>query len=193
MDFDVGQRLKSVRKSKGYTQRDVAAQAGVTNGMISLIESNKSSPSVSSLKKILGVFDLALSDFFEDDEDKPEKFFFRPQDFIEINPSKRFEGAESEAISALSIKKIASSESKDLLLLYEVYEAGADTGEEAYSHRGEEGGFVVEGRLLLEVDGETQVLQAGDGYLFDSSKPHRFRNVDKERCVLVSACTPASF
>ena len=52
MDFDVGARLKVIRKSMHLSQRELASKAGVTNGMISLIEGNKTSPSISSLKKI---------------------------------------------------------------------------------------------------------------------------------------------
>lgn len=192
-DFDVGARLKAVRKSKGFSQRFVAEQSGVTNGMISLIESNKSSPSVSSLKKILSVFDMALSDFFEGETRSTQQFVFRHSELVEINPQKIFDAMGEVSLDALSLRKVGNSETSNLLLLYEVYEPGADTGAESYSHQGEEGGFVIEGQLLLEVDGEAQVLRKGDAYQFDSIKPHRFRNVEKERCVVVSACTPPTF
>ncbi len=47
--MDVGVRLKSVRRSAGLSQRELASRAGVTNGLISLIEQNRTSPSVSTL------------------------------------------------------------------------------------------------------------------------------------------------
>ena len=33
----------------------------------------------------------------------------------------------------------------------------------------------------------------GDGYLFDSRLPHRFRNASGAPCEIVSACTPPTF
>ncbi|MGH8315339.1 MAG: helix-turn-helix domain-containing protein, partial [Steroidobacterales bacterium] len=42
--------LRAVRSMYGLSQRELAKRAGVTNGMISLIEQNRVSPSVSSLK-----------------------------------------------------------------------------------------------------------------------------------------------
>ena len=42
----------------------------------------------------------------------------------------------------------------------------------------------------LTVDGQTTLLAAGDGYLFDSRRPHRFRNTGDEPAELISACTP---
>ncbi|HEV3179388.1 MAG TPA: helix-turn-helix domain-containing protein, partial [Steroidobacteraceae bacterium] len=53
MNVDVGTRLRSVRTTFGLSQRELARRAGVTNGLISLIEQNRVSPSVSSLKKVL--------------------------------------------------------------------------------------------------------------------------------------------
>ena len=53
MSIDVGTHLKAVRQMYGLSQRELAKRAGVTNGLISLIEQNRVSPSVSSLKKVL--------------------------------------------------------------------------------------------------------------------------------------------
>ena len=61
---DIGTRLRLVRQVYGFTQRELARRAGVTNGAISLIEQNRVSPSISSLKKILDGIPLSLADFF---------------------------------------------------------------------------------------------------------------------------------
>ena len=53
MAIDVGSHLRAVRSMYGLSQRELAKRAGVTNGMISLIEQNRVSPSVSSLRKVL--------------------------------------------------------------------------------------------------------------------------------------------
>ena len=46
------------------SQRELARRAGVTNGLISLIEQNRVSPSVSSLKKVLDGVPMSLAEFF---------------------------------------------------------------------------------------------------------------------------------
>ncbi|NAT15302.1 XRE family transcriptional regulator, partial [Pseudomonas syringae pv. actinidifoliorum] len=43
--LDVGERLQSIRKLKGLSQRELAKRAGVTNSTISMIEKNSVSPS----------------------------------------------------------------------------------------------------------------------------------------------------
>src|SRR4030088_2777460 len=64
MSLDVGNHLKAVRQMYGLSQRELAKRAGVTNGLISLIEQKRVSPSVSSLKKVLDGIPMALADFF---------------------------------------------------------------------------------------------------------------------------------
>src|SRR5690606_6288151 len=67
--MDIGARLQLVRKSKDLSQRELAKRVGVTNSTISLIEQNKVSPSVSSLKKVLDGIPISLADFFTLDLD----------------------------------------------------------------------------------------------------------------------------
>ena len=193
-DFDVGARLKAIREEAGLSQRELAQRAGVTNGLVSLIERNKTSPSITSLRKILEILDLTLAEFFDSDAPvEPGRFVFRHDELTEINPGRIYRSAGVDALRALSLKRAGKPGQTNLLLLYETYEPGADTGADAYSHEGEEGGFVIEGELLLSVGDKTELLRAGDAYLFDSRLPHRFRNVAQRPCIIVSAATPPTF
>ncbi len=80
MSLDVGSHLKAVRQMYGLSQRELAKRAGVTNGLISLIEQNRVSPSVSSLKKVLDGIPMALADFFTLDLGaQPQVFFPREE------------------------------------------------------------------------------------------------------------------
>ena len=45
----------------------------------------------------------------------------------------------------------------------------------------------------LTVGGATRVLGPGEAYYFASQLPHRFRNVGREACEIISACTPPTF
>lgn len=52
---DPGQLLRSVRESKGLTQRDLASLAESHQAVISKIESGAVSPSVSTLERLLAL------------------------------------------------------------------------------------------------------------------------------------------
>ena len=76
MTYDVGARLKHVRELHGLSQRELARRAGVTNGLISLIEQNRVSPSVGSLKKVLDGVPLSMAEFFTLDVNSAAQVFF---------------------------------------------------------------------------------------------------------------------
>ena len=180
--FDMGERLRELRERLGLSQRALATRAGVTNGMISLIEKNRSSPSVATLKKILDGLSMSLAEFFAVGKPEQDKLFFRADELVEIGGG------------AISYRQVGSSlQGKALQLLHERLEPGADTGAAMLRHEGEEGGVVVRGEIELTVGTATRVLRAGDAYAFESNVPHRFRNLGSEPCEIVSACTPPSF
>lgn len=182
MTVDVGERLRSVRMSFGLSQRALARRAGVTNGLISLIEQNRVSPSVSSLKKVLDGVPMSLAEFFTLDMSTTPQPFYGADELVEI-------GNEQVSLRLVA----AQRPGRQLTLLYERYAPGAATGEEMMSHRGEEGGIVVRGRIELTVGGSSRVLGPGEAYYFSSQLPHRFRNVGREECEIISAGTPPSF
>lgn len=51
-------------------------------------------------------------------------------------------------------------------------EPGGSTGDEFYSHDGEEAGLVLDGALQLVVEDRTWTLQAGDSFRFASRLPY---------------------
>lgn len=180
--FDVGGRLRQLRLARGLSQRELAKRAGVTNSTISLIEQNSVSPSVSSLKKILDALPVSISAFFAGDEPSAPKAFYRAEELTEIGDGR------------LSFRLVAARRpERGMSIIHERYPPGADTGEEMLEHEGEEGGVVVAGEIEITVNGESEVLRAGDAYYFDSRLPHRFRNLGEAECVIVSANTPPGF
>jgi len=182
MSLDVGAHLKAVRQMYGLSQRELAKRAGVTNGLISLIEQNRVSPSVSSLKKVLDGVPMALADFFTLDLASKPQVFFRKEELADIGTG------------SVELRLVGGRlSSRSMAVRHEKYPPGADTGEEMLTHIGEEGGVVVRGRIELTVGGEVRILGAGDAYYFRSSLPHRFRNPGREDCEIVSASAPPTF
>src|SRR6202044_1692497 len=179
MSIDVGAKLRSVRVAFGLSQRALARRAGVTNGLISLIEQNRVSPSVSSLKKVLDGVPMTLAEFFTLDEGSAPQMFFTADELTETG---------NEQVSQRLVA--AQRTGRQLSIVHERYAPGAATGDELLAHRGEEGGLVLRGRIELTIGGSTRVLGPGDAYYFSSQLPHRFRNVGREVCEIVSCVTP---
>ncbi|WP_411890658.1 cupin domain-containing protein [Yoonia sp. SDW83-1] len=184
--MDIGKRLQDLRKAHGLSQRELAARAGLTNGTVSLIEQNKTSPSVASLKSLLDAIPMSIAEFFATiEEAEPTKYFYTVDEFTEIAPQ--------SGQTAVSLRQLGNASSHTLQILDETYPPDADTGPELLTHAGEEAGIVTEGEIEVTVGDQVRVLRAGEGYLFDSRLPHRFRNTGKTPCRIISACTPPTF
>lgn len=179
MSIEVGKQLKAVRSAFGLSQRELAKRAGVTNGMISLIEQDRVSPSIGSLQKILSAFPMTMAEFFTRDMEGHENVVFRAGELPDVGTGD------------IQYRLVAASrQDRKMSILWETYEPETDTGEDMLTHSGEEGGVVVEGELEVTVAGQTWVLGPGDAYYFDSRLPHRFRNIGKVPARIVSANTP---
>lgn len=190
--IDIGDRLRTARTLRRLSQRELARRAGVTNGMISQIEQNHSSPSISSLKRILDAVPMSMAEFFADDFTEQNAVFFRKEDLREINPANLLSKTDADA-KPFSFRQVGDARNHTLQMLHERYAPGADTGPEMYNHNSEEAGIVIEGTIEVTVGDRTETLHPGDAYLFDSRIPHRFRNTGDCVCVIVSACSPPSF
>lgn len=182
MNIDVGAHLRAVRTMYGLSQRELAKRAGVTNGMISLIEQNRVSPSVSSLKKVLDGIPMSLAEFFTLDLAASPQVFFGREELTDLGDGD------------VSLRLVAAKRpNRAMAIMHEFYAPGADTGADMLSHKGEEGGVVVRGQMEVTVGGQTRVLGPGDAYYFASTVPHRFRNPGVEVCETISAATPPTF
>src|SRR5476651_1937457 len=118
MNLDVGAHLKSVRQMYGLSQRELAKRAGVTNGLISLIEQNRVSPSVSSLTKVLDGVPMTLADFFTLDLAGKRPAFFPRDELPDLGTG------------AVQLRLVgAPLAMRNMSLLHEYYAPGADTGE----------------------------------------------------------------
>lgn len=179
----LGYRLKQLRLSKRMSLRALAENSGLSHPFISSIEKNTGNPSVSSLKRILDVLDITLSDFFADKISVERVAFYKANELVELADGKQ-----------LSYRQVgANLKDAKMMVLHERYAPGASTGEDTYHHFAEEGGVVVAGRILITVGDKSQVLEVGDAYYFDSTLPHKMDNIFEEECIIVSAVTPPTF
>ena len=182
--MNIGLRLQEVRHKKGLSQRELAKRVGVTNSTISLIEQNKVSPSISSLKKVLDGIPISLADFFTVDIDTKnnDSPFYGKDEQLDVGNGE---------IHYYLIGQ--NRPQRQMCILREVMPPGSDTGKDMLQHEGEEGGVIIQGEIELTIANQVRLLGPGDAYYFESKTPHRFRNVGKTEAILVSANTPATF
>ena len=179
----IGLHLKELRSRRKLTVRELALRSGVSHATISLIERDRTSPSVDTLSAMLDALGSTLVGFFIDTQQSvPYSPFYTEDDLIEIG--------EAENISYRMLG--TNHPNRHILMMRETYEVDADTGE-PFTHTAQEAGFVLSGKVEITVGEVSQVLQAGQGYYFDSQVPHRFRNVGRTKAEIISAVTPPTY
>jgi transcriptional regulator with XRE-family HTH domain len=189
MDFEVGRRIRDLRRTRELSLEMVAARTDLSIGFVSQIERGLSSPSLrvlATLADVLGVGIAAL-------------FGARPSDGGSADSvvTRELQRAELKLWRTGISKQLLSPPSADNRLnLFLVHmEPGGSTGDELYTHDGEEAGLVLEGEMTLTVDAETWSLKTGDSFRFASRRPHRFSNpADDAKAVVlwVNCVTGAS-
>jgi transcriptional regulator with XRE-family HTH domain len=188
MDLAVGRRIRELRRTRQLSLETVVARTDLSIGFVSQIERGLSSPSLrvlATLADVLGVGIAAL-------------FGATPRDDASGGVvTRQLQRAELKLWrSGISKQLLSPAGAENRLNLFLVHlEPGGSTGDELYTHDGEEAGLVLEGEMTLTVDAETWSLKAGDSFRFASRRPHRFSNpADDAKAVVlwVNCVTQAS-
>lgn len=181
-DLDIGARLRAVRATVGFTQRELAKRAGVTNSTISLMEQEAHSPSIASLHRVLSAIPISMADFFAPPTSQKNVLFYDSHELAVV--------ARGE-----SDLRVLGAERRDkqLQLFIERYQPGASTGDEPLAHDGETAAVVLSGTVEITVDGMVRVLRRGGGYQLFGRQPYTLRNVGRTVAVVACACTPPMF
>lgn len=170
MDVAVGRRIRDLRRVRQFSLETVAARTDLSIGFLSQIERGLSSPSLrvlATLADVLGVGIAALFGASPNADGASDHVVTRGQQRPELKLWRT--GVSKQLLSP------ASADNKLNLFLVHL-EPGGSTGDELYTHDGEEAGLVLEGEMMLTVDSETWSLKTGDSFRFASRRPHRFSN-----------------
>jgi quercetin dioxygenase-like cupin family protein len=149
---------------------------------LSLIENNKTSPSVSTLQQIAAALDVPIVAFFETDAPKNSIAYIKAGH----RPRAAFAHGTLEDLGAGLTDRAVEPFVVRL-------EPNADSGPHPIVHTGYEFVFCLEGRIVYTIEEHTYVLEPGDSLLFESRLPHRWRNADvaPSQAVLVLYPTDA--
>ena len=183
---DLGSRLREERERARISQRELARRLGVSASLISQIESGQSKPSVSTLYAIVTELDVSLDDVFRvhDDElsiatavgaESDSAVVARPV----VHPTERH---VVELDSGVIWERLTSHEHEDVDFLHVIYDVGGSSAsdERLMRHPGREYGYVLSGRLGVQLGFERHELRPGDSIAFDSTTPHRLWNLGDE-------------
>ena len=177
----IGQTVRDIRKNKGKTIKDIAAESGIAPSLISQIENDKANPSLSTLISIAAALNVPIMTFFGGEEKASNPVVRADQrTMISERPGSEFFSLTNDIIGNIEF-------------LYCVYEKGGKSNTGIYSHKGVEALFVLKGKIEVELDGIKYILNEGDSISFNSELAHLARNVYDGESIAVTVNTPPTY
>lgn len=182
MKYKFGEKLRAVRERKGYTLKDVAGKAHVSESLISQIERNRVSPSVDTLLLIADILDIDYEYLFSDYRQNRQVSILREKERNSIQRSK-------VAIHQLSVNEEGLETPEIEAFLLEIAPQG-EQGDREYGHSGREFGLILEGEAELIYGNDTYLLNKGDSISFPSDIPHLIKNLATDVLKAIWVVTP---
>jgi transcriptional regulator with XRE-family HTH domain len=181
-EYNIGRKIKELRKSKKLTLLDVATETGFSTALISQIENDNISPPIATLSRLARFFDVRIGHFFSDDEEECRYEVVRSNERTVIPRVVSQDGTRHGYFyESLSRKKNNRKMDPFFLTLNDI---AANTG--TYSHEGEEFLYVMNGTAELLLGDERITLNEGDAVYLDSTLKHRLLSLGgKEVRVMV--------
>jgi len=186
-DFpNIGSRLRKIRRARRLTLRDVADGVGCSEGYLSKIENSKTAPSLAVLHRVASALDVNMSYLFDTDHARDQiiaRSGERP--IVELDPLRQGNGIQLERVIPYSEDHMLQCN------IHIIAPGGASDGQ--IEHDGEELGYILDGQLELTIENDKYVLNTGDSFHFDSSRPHGYRNSTTQSVRVFWVNTPPTF
>lgn len=181
----IGVRIKHARTLRGLTLKQLAAQVGLSEGMLSKVENGLATPSLVSLHKLAFCLDSNVAELVTAPDSMPPVLHAGQHPIIDF--------LDSTGGPKITLERVVPPQRGQLIQGdIHVIEPEAESLERI-SHAGEEIGYVIEGQFELRVGDETYLLSAGSTFYFSSEVPHAYRNPGQTVTRVFWINTPPTF
>ncbi len=166
----IGSLIKQIRKSKSLTLQELAKKSGFSVGYISTLERDMSSPTLATLQSLCLALNITVMDLLSR-LDNSKNLISKNERVV------LFEEEDSVKIEALTdgkrnIKSICMT----------VMDSAIHTSDK---HISDEFGYILEGSLMMNVEGVEYQLSVGDSLYIPQGSAHSFYKTSKENCVSI--------
>ena len=166
----IANRLRGLREVLELSAQEEAESCQLRVEEYMALESGESDISVNVLQTIARRYGISLDVLMFGEEPKMNAYFI----------TRAGAGVSVERRKAYKYEALASGfrDRKADPFIVTVEPAPANAPMHLNSHEGQEMNYVLEGRLLLSLNGKELVLNVGDSLYFDSSLPHGMKALD---------------
>ncbi len=156
--------------------RTLAQRIDVSPSLLSQVENGIARPSVGTLWALVSHLGISLDSAFEGASTAAG-----PVDPAEPAVQRADDRPVLELSGGVRWEQLDASPDGDVVFAFVTYEPGVESqARPPAQHRGREYGYMVSGRLAIEIDDRRVELGPGDAVSFDSRTPHRFSAIGDE-------------
>lgn len=163
--ISIGVRIREVRQTRGMTLQALADATRLSPSMLSLVERGRASPSIGSLIVVANALGVTMSELVVNGPDTEQKLVVRSD-----------EAKIVETARHVVRKLLKDDRAHGLTIAVNEYAPHTGNSEKPISHEGFEHGFILEGEMTVEVDGQEHVLHPGDLISYKSTRMHKLWN-----------------
>jgi rhodanese-related sulfurtransferase/transcriptional regulator with XRE-family HTH domain len=172
LDAVVSANVKNLRTQRGWTLDVLAGMSGVGRQTLGQIELGRTVPSLGTLWKIAGAFEVPFSALLVAPSTNETRIFRRATGKKIVDVDGRF-----------TSRALFSPEEKGAFEFYELFLAAhARDDAEAHAPGTRENLLVTSGRLVLEIGATRHELATGDAIAFTADVPHAYVNPTNDEC-----------
>lgn len=161
----LGHQIRNLRRQQDLSINDLAAAAGISNGMMSKIENGAISPSLSSLSALSNALHVPLSTLFASSEERQDCSYVPAGQGVTIERR----GTKVGHVYQLLGHVLRGDVAVEPYLITLRDKAVSHT---SFAHSGIEFIYMLRGDVLYRHGSEIYRLRPGDALLFDSSAQH---------------------
>lgn len=174
--MDIGSTIRAIRKRKNITIAQICEETGLSQGFMSQVETNKTSPSIATLESIAQALKVPLAYLLLKKE-------HRMNAVLKNERKVTTSGSEQLRVEHLSA-------TKNMRMIIVEFPPGASTGDAPHAHEGEEVHVVMKGRIYAEQGDDSAEFGEGDSFSWNACTPHWVKNIgDDTAIVLISIYT----
>lgn len=166
----IGERIKGLRDAIDLSPREMARRLEVGEEEYLLYESGKRDISISFLQRIEREFNVDLATLMFGTEPRMNSYFITRKD----------KGVSVERVSAYKYQSLTAGFSHNIAEVFVVTVEPKPAEENVFEniHPGQEFNMVIEGSMMLHINGKNLILHEGDSIYFDSSLPHGMKSLN---------------
>ncbi|MFC2124561.1 helix-turn-helix domain-containing protein [Bacteroidota bacterium] len=178
----IGKRIKKKRESLGFQIKELSIKIGVTSSLISQIEKGKAFPSIVTLVKIAETLQTTVGELIGENENLVQHPLLKSNERRLAKKNK----------NGTSLYLLSYHDPSKQIEPY-IIQFGKNSDSEGImtsNYPGQEFCFVLKGRFEALINEKQYSLSEGDGFYFNSSKRHLFRNISGKEAEMLWIITP---